>query len=168
MISILQIDPVDVRAANATALRTILRDVATNPEQARALQGSLILGFESFEREGVELTMDPLVMAYVRAAHAAVPHLFYFLAPEAPFGAVYFFLVSNASPDELHIQGGIPQVAVAGTLGDLLINHLAETARFAATMADDAEGILARLAEESGEGEMVQAAAHALVNAGAV
>jgi len=93
-----------------------------------------------------------------------LPHLFYFPRLR-PLGPLYFFAVAHASPDELRVTGGVPQVAPFKPLQDLLIHHLAETARFATTMADDAKGILARLAQASGQDEMLQAIAYALVEA---
>jgi len=162
MIRILQIEVDDVRAADATDLQRVLQEVASNPTQARALQGSIVLGFEPFEVEGVPLTADPVVMAYVRAAHAAVPHLFYFLAPEEELGAVLFFIVANASPGEIQVIDGNPHVAPSDELVRLLTRHLVETARFAQAMADDAEGILLRLAHGSGQADMLKVAAYAL------
>src|SRR3954465_9079393 len=101
MIRLLRVPPEEVRTSTGAPLPHKPAANTNNPEQARAIQGTLFLAFEEFEQDGVELAANALVMKYIRAAHAMVPHLFYYLAPERQFGAIYFFLVAHATPDQI-------------------------------------------------------------------
>jgi hypothetical protein len=120
------------------------------PEEARQLQGTILIAFPELEVDGVEIFDTQGVVGWLRVAHQRIPHLLYFLDPTPKAGAMEglartFLPVGGAG------QSG-PGIVLEDDQLTGLVMHVAATALYAVKVGDDWRPILSRLLEPVDQG----------------
>ena len=124
-----------VKNRDITGLTNLFRDQPLTGAQARELRGTVFIAFPELEVEGVEIYDNPSVRSYLRSAHDAIPHLFYFLTPERMAGSIDGFIWGNMSSAEY--AGRDPAIPIPQHVVDKLTEHLIYAAVYANEKGDD-------------------------------
>src|SRR5271170_509935 len=80
------------RAADISAVRSVLADVGADPELARDWRGSVLLTFAEVPESHPYL--NPSIVDFLKNLYAEFPHLLYFLNPDPASGATDGFFAS--------------------------------------------------------------------------
>ncbi len=141
---------VDVTAAQAEAadVQSLITFFANAMgETARELRATVFIAFPECEVDGIRLWDDRRVRVFLRALHAGVPHLFYFLDSSADFGAIEGFAWASLNETEFQTACSDAGATTPDHVVEALFEHLTAAAKHATRNGDDWRVVIGPLIE---------------------
>jgi len=113
------------------------------PEEARELQGTILLAFPELEVEDASIFSSPGVVEWLAMVHRRIPHLLYFLEPSPMSGAFEGLMRAIVSP-EVTVPPDPPPIPLTPQPLAKLSTHLSAASAFGIDNGDDWRPIIGR------------------------